>query len=45
MALVDGVQGYFLLVAANLTAEHERLVRATAKLEFEDIKDKLQRVI
>ena len=43
MALVDGVQGYFLLVAANLTAEHERLVRATAKLEFEDIKDKLQR--
>ena len=44
MALVDGVQGYFLLVAANLTAEHERLVRATAKFEFDDIKDKLQRV-
>jgi len=42
--LVDGVKGYFLLVAANLTSEHERLVRATAKLEFDDIKEKLQRV-
>ena len=44
MELVDGVLGYFLLAAANLTSEHERLVRATSKLEFKDINDKLQKV-
>ena len=44
MTLVDGLIAYFLLAAANLSPEHERLVRATSKLEFEDMKDKLQRV-
>ena len=42
--LPDGLKGYFLLASANLSADHERLVRATAKLTFEDIKDKLQKV-
>ena len=44
MELGDGVLAYFLLVAANLSTEHERLVRATAKLTFEDVKEKLQKV-
>lgn len=44
MDLVDGVQGYFLLVAANLTPEHEYLVRATAQPTFVDIKDKVQKM-
>ena len=42
--LNDGLKGYFLLASANLSADHERLVRATAQLSFEDIKDKLQKV-
>ena len=42
--LSDGLKGYFLLASANLSADHERLVRATAKLTFDDIKDKLQKV-
>ena len=40
----DGILAFFLLTAANLTEDHERLVRATAKLTFEDVKDKLQKV-
>ena len=40
----DGLMGYFLLTAANLSDDHERLVRATAKLDFEDVRDKLQKV-
>ena len=40
----DGLMGYFLLTSANLSDDHERLVRATAKLEFDDIRDKLQKV-
>ena len=43
LTLQDGVFGYFLLVSANLSPDHEWLVRATAKLEFEDVKDKLQK--
>ena len=33
-----------LLTTANFTAEHDRSVRATAKLSFNDIKGKLQKV-
>lgn len=44
LELPDGLKGYFLLSAANLSADHERLVRATAALTFDDIKDKLQKV-
>ena len=40
----DGILAYFLLTAANLTEDHERLVRATSKLTFNDMKDKLQKV-
>jgi hypothetical protein len=40
----DGILAYFLLTAANLSDEHERLVRATAALTFNDVKDKLQKV-
>ena len=40
----DGLMGYFLLTAANLSDDHERLVRATAKLDFEGVRDKLQKV-
>ena len=40
----NGLMGYFLLTAANLSDDHERLVRATAKLDFDDIRDKLQKV-
>ena len=40
----DGILAFFLLMAANLTDDHERLVRATAELTYEDMKDKLQKV-
>ena len=40
----DGILAFFLLMAANLSDDHERLVRATAQLTFEDVKDKLQKV-
>ena len=40
----DGILAFFLLMAANLTDDHERLVRATAQLSFDDMKDKLQKV-
>ena len=44
MILSDEVQAYFLLLAANIPTEHERLVRTTANLTLEDMKDKLQKV-
>ena len=40
----DGILAFFLLMAANLTNDHERLVRATAELKFDDMKDKIQKV-
>ena len=40
----DGILAYFLLAAANISEDHERLVRATSSLTFEDMKDKLQKV-
>ena len=40
----DSLKAYFLIKAANLSDEHERLVRATSKMESEDMKDKLQKV-
>ena len=44
MKLPSGVKAYFLLQAANLTTENERLARTTAKLEFDDMKVQLQKV-
>ena len=40
----DGILAFFLLMAKNLTDDHERLVRATADLTFVDMKEKLQKV-
>ena len=40
----DGILAFFLLMAANLPEDQERLVRATAELTFENVKDKLQKV-
>ena len=42
--LPTGVQAFFLLQAANLSSDLEKLVRATARLDYLDMKDKLQKV-
>ena len=34
---------FFLLIAANMTDDHERLVRATAELTYDDMKEKVQK--
>ena len=39
-----GVQAFFLLKAANLTPESEKLARATSKLEYPDMRDKLMKI-
>lgn len=44
MKLPTGAQAYFLLQAANLTIDNERLARATAKLEYDDMKVQIQKV-
>ena len=44
MTLPSGVKAYFLLQAANLTSENERLARTTAKLEFKDMKEQIQKI-
>ena len=44
MTLPEGVQAFFLLKAANLTVESEKLARATAKLEYKDMREKLSRI-
>ena len=44
LVLDHGLMAYFLLTAANLSHDHERLVRATASLNSDDMKDKLQKV-
>ena len=44
MKLPAGARAYFLLQAANLTFDNERLARATAKLTYEDMKTQIQKV-
>ena len=44
LELPVGVQAYFLLQSASLPSDLEKLARTTAKLEFDDMKDKLQKV-
>ena len=44
LVLDDRLMAYFLLTAANLSDDHERLVRATATLNSGDMKYKLQKV-
>ena len=40
MTLPTGAKAFFLLQAANMTIDNERLARVTAKLEYEDMKSK-----
>ena len=44
MVLPSGAKAYFLLQAANLTIDNERLARATAKLDYNDMKTQIQKV-
>ena len=44
MELPEGVQAFFLLKTANLTADSEKLARATARLEYKDMREKLARI-
>ena len=42
--LPSALQAFFLLKAANLTPESEKLARATSKLDYADMRDKLMRI-
>ena len=44
MSLPTGAKAYFLLEAANLTFDNERLARTTAKLEYDHMKTQIQKV-
>ena len=44
MELPEGVRAFFLLKAANLTDDSEKLARATAKLEYIDMKEKVMKI-
>lgn len=44
MKLPTGAKAYFLLQAANLTTDNERLARTTANLDYEDMKNQIQKV-
>ena len=44
LTLNDKVQAYFLLKAANLSDDHEYLVRTTSVLTYKDMKEQLQKV-
>ena len=38
------LQAFFLLKAANMTPDSEKLARATAKLEYKDMRDKIMKI-
>ena len=44
MELPEGVRAFFLLKSANLTEESEKLARATAELNYEDMRDKVMKI-
>ena len=44
MQLPEGVQAFFLLKAANLNTETEKLARAVSKLEYKDMREKLMKI-
>ena len=44
MELPEGVQAFFLLKAANLNTETEKLARAISKLEYKDMREKLMKI-
>ena len=41
---MTGVLAFFLLQAANLMTNHEKLIRTAAKLEYEDMREKIKKV-
>ena len=45
MNLPTGVLPFFLLQTANLTSDHEKLVRTAAKLEYKDMRGKIQKYL
>ena len=44
MDLPEGVKAFFLLKAANLSSETEKLARAVSKLEYKDMRDHLMKI-
>ena len=44
MELPTGAKAYFLLQAANMSDENERLTRVSAKMEYESMKETIQKV-
>ena len=44
LQLPEGVKAFFLLNAANLAPDMEKLARATAELTYKDMKDKLMKI-
>ena len=44
MKLPEGVQAFFLLKAANLNDETEKLARAVSSLEYKDMREKIQKI-
>ena len=44
MQLPDGAKAYFLLQAANLNEDNERLARVSAKMNYANMKETLQKV-
>ena len=43
MNLPTGILSFFLLQAANLTPDHENLLRTAAKLEYKGMREKIQK--
>ena len=44
LQLPDGVQAFFLLKAANLTSESEKLARTVAKLEYKNMRETIMKI-
>ena len=44
MGLPDGIKAFFVLNAANLTDETERLTRATSQLSYKSMKDQIKKI-
>ena len=44
MKLPNGAKAYFLLQAANMTEENERLARVSAKMDYDNMKETLHKV-
>ena len=44
MELPEGVRAFFLLKAANMSEDSEKLVRATAELAYDNMREKIMRI-